>query len=83
MDCCIGLLSPPREQIRYSVVVQLTGNTKTTKGLQIRAQIDYRTYHKGMTVEATDFNTIAITKNAFHGEWNYTISPVVVFEVES
>ena len=69
--------------ISKEVVVQLIGNTKTTKGLQIRAQIDYRAYHKGVTVEAADFKTIAITKNAFHGEWNYTISPVVVFEVES
>ena len=63
--------------ISYEVVVQLIGNTKTTKGLQIQAQIDYREYLKGVEVEDKDFNSIAITKDMFHGEWNYTISPML------
>jgi len=61
--------------ISHEVVVQLIGNTKTTKGLQIQAQIDYREYLKGIEVREIDFNSIAITKDVFHGEWNYTISP--------
>jgi hypothetical protein len=54
----------------------------TTKGLQIKAQIDYREYCKGMEVDDLDFNGIGITRNEFHGEWNYIISPVVTFGVK-
>jgi hypothetical protein len=68
--------------ISQEAVVQLIGSTKTTKGLQIKAQIDYRKYCKGVEVDDRDFKGIAITKNEFHGEWNYIISPVVTFEVE-
>jgi len=63
-------------------VVQLIGNTRTTKGLQIQAQLDYREYCKGKKVDDEDFKGIAITKNKFRGEWNYTICPVIIFEVE-
>jgi len=68
--------------ISQETVVQLIGNTKTTKGLQIEAQIDYREYCKGKEVDDKDFAGIAITRNEFRGEWNYIISPVFVFEVE-
>ena len=50
--------------------------------MQIQAQLDYRKYPKGKKVDDEDFNGIAIIKNEFHGEWNYIISPVIVFEVE-
>ncbi len=68
--------------ISHEVVVQLIGNTRTTKGLQIQAQLDYREYCKGKKVDDEDFKGIAITKNKFRGEWNYTICPVIIFEVE-
>jgi Rhodopirellula transposase DDE domain len=68
--------------ISQETVVQLIGNTKTTKGLQIQAQMDYRKYRKGVEVEDKDFNGIAITRNMFRGEWNYTISPVTTIEVK-
>lgn len=63
--------------ISQEVVVQLIGNTKTTKGLQVQAQMDYRDYQTGVKVEDVDFNGIAITRNEFRGDWNYTISPVI------
>lgn len=68
--------------ISHEVVVKLIGNTRTTKGLKIEAQLDYRYYEKGKKVDDEDFESIAITKNEFHGEWNYMISPVIVFEVK-
>ena len=68
--------------ISREVVVQLIGNTKTTKGLQIQSQIDYRNYRKGREVEDIDFSGIALSKSDFRGEWNYVISPVVVFTIE-
>jgi len=63
--------------ISQEAVVQLIGNTKTTKGLEIQAQIDFREYAKGKEVNKSNFQEIAITKDKFHGEWNYTISPRV------
>ena len=67
--------------ISREVVVQLIGKTTTTKGLEIQAQIDYRDYQKGREVDDDDFDGIAITRDKFHGEWNYTISPVTTFSI--
>jgi len=62
--------------ISREAVVQLIGSTKTTKGLKIEAQIDYRDYKKGIEIDDKDFDRIAITRDKFHGEWNYIISPM-------
>lgn len=58
-------------------VVQLIGNTTATKGLKINSQIDYRKYEKGREVSDEDFESIGITRDKFHGEWNYRIEPMV------
>ena len=63
--------------ISREAVVQLIGSTKTTKGLEIQAQIDYREYEAGKEIDDEDFDAIAIARDQFHGEWNYTISPVI------
>ncbi len=63
--------------ISKEAIVQLIGNTKTAKGLEIQAQIDYREYQTGKEVDKEDFNAIALTPHKFHGEWNYAIAPTV------
>ncbi len=63
--------------ISREAVVQLIGKTTTTKGLEIKAQIDYRDYKTGQEVSSEDFNGIGITRDKFHGEWNYTIFPII------
>lgn len=63
--------------ISREAVVQLIGKTTTTKGLEIQAQIDYRDYQKGREVDDEDFDEIAISRDKFHGEWNYTISSLI------
>jgi len=67
--------------ISREVVVQLIGNTKTTKGLQIEAQIDYRQYEKGREVDQEDFKNIGLVPAKFHGEWNYMIVPIVTVRI--
>lgn len=44
-------------------------------GLRVRAKLDERAFPKG--VEATDeeLAEVNLIKDAFHGEWNYTIAP--------
>jgi len=57
------------------VIVNLIGNTTTTTGLQIQAELDTHTYPTGLKVRDKELAAVQITKAPFHGEWNYTISP--------
>ena len=57
------------------VIVNLISHTTTQQGLQVYAEVDKNQYEVGIKVSQEDFNAIAITKNTFHGEWNYQISP--------
>jgi hypothetical protein len=59
----------------YAVIVQLIGNTKTTTGLQIRAELDEHTYAAKEKVTDGQLSKVHLTPASFHGEWNYTISP--------
>ncbi len=64
-----------RSLISYEAIVQLIGNTRTTKGLTIRCELDEATYKKGQKVDDSQLNAINIERHSFHGEWNYTIYP--------
>ena len=56
-------------------VVELIGATTTTKGLKVECALDTRTYHKGLKVSDVQMASLNITGDAFHPEWNYTVSP--------
>jgi Rhodopirellula transposase DDE domain len=58
-----------------AVVVNLIGNTKTKAGLHIQAELDTHSYETGIAVSDEELAAVRIVKDAFHGEWNYTISP--------
>src|SRR5438270_3153740 len=58
-----------------AVVVNLIGNTKTTTGLQIRAELDTNAYPNGLKVSDEELAAVHLTPHTFHGEWNYTITP--------
>jgi len=59
------------------VVVQLIANTRTTTGLRVKASADHRTYKTKIKVTDEEMKQIKLSKDAFHGEWNYTIRPTV------
>jgi ribosomal protein L31E len=59
----------------YEVVVNLIGSTTTSKGLKVKSELDENIYEKGIKVPDEDFKKINITKDEFHGEWNYKIRP--------
>jgi Rhodopirellula transposase DDE domain len=61
--------------VSRAVVVNLIGSTTTKAGLQIQAEIDANTYKSGIKVSDEELAAVRIDKEAFHGEWNYTISP--------
>lgn len=67
-----------RPLISRVVVVNLIAATKTRKGLQVRSQLDINEYQKGIKVSDEEIKSLNIERNSFHGEWNYTISPIPV-----
>ena len=61
--------------ITHQVIVNLIGATTTKTGLKVRAEIDPNTYPKGRKITDAEMASLNITRDQFHGEWNYTINP--------
>ena len=57
------------------VIINLIAATTTNTGLKIYAQLDDRVYEKGIAVTDDELARVNITRDAFHGEWNYTVTP--------
>jgi hypothetical protein len=64
-----------RPLISHEVIVNLIGTTTTHTGLHIRAALDTKQYATGKKVTDAVFAAVHIERDAFHGEWNYTIVP--------
>jgi len=64
-----------RPLVDHETIVQLIGSVRTTKGLQVKAKLDKRHYPLGVTVADSEMNDLDISRDPFHGEWNYTIRP--------
>jgi hypothetical protein len=61
--------------VSHQVIVQLIGSTTTETGLKVCCELDANLYPKGIRVSDEEMQAINITRDEFHGEWNYTISP--------
>ena len=59
----------------YKTVVNLIASTTTKSGLRVQAAIDENNYPTGIEVSDEQLARVNITRDSFHGEWNYTISP--------
>jgi len=59
----------------YQTIIGLIGATKTRKGLVVRCEMDTNRYPTGIKVSDEEMAALNITRNQFHGEWNYTIAP--------
>jgi len=59
--------------VSRAVVVNLIGNTRTRKGLSVKAALDHHAYKKGIRVSDDQLATINLSRDRFHGDWNYTI----------
>ena len=64
-----------KPRISHQVIVQLIGATTTQTGLTVRCELDVNHYPKGIKVTNAEMAALAIERDPFHGEWNYTISP--------
>lgn len=57
----------------YATVVHLIAKTTTTTGLTVSCRLDRRRYPIGRTISEAEWATINLLRDAFHGDWNYTI----------
>ncbi len=64
-----------RPLVSHQVIVQLIGATTTKTGLEVRCELDPRTYPAGVKVSDDELQALNIVRHSFHGEWNYTIKP--------
>jgi hypothetical protein len=64
-----------RPLVSHEVIVNLIGHTTTQTGLYIQAALDTNRYETGKKVPDAALAAVHIARNAFHGEWNYTIVP--------
>jgi transposase len=67
-----------RPLISRHAVVSLIGATTSTAGLKVYAQLDEGSYERGVKVSDTDLAAVNLTRDQFHGEWNYTIKPQLI-----
>jgi transposase len=61
--------------VSHETVVNLIAATTTTTGLKVRSGLDTGDYPKGVTVSKAEMETLHLRKEAFHGEWNYSLLP--------
>ena len=57
------------------VIINLIAATTTRTGLKVYARLDERTYPKAITVSDEQLAAVNLAGDAFHPEWNYTITP--------
>jgi hypothetical protein len=55
--------------------VSLIGATTSTAGLKVYAQLDEHAYERAIKVPDAQLAAINLTRDDFHGEWNYLIKP--------
>jgi hypothetical protein len=64
-----------RPLISHEVIINLIAHTVTKTGLKIKAGIDTGKYITGQKITDDEFMKIKLKASAFHGDWNYSISP--------
>jgi len=63
--------------VSYAVILSLITATTTATGLTVESRLDTNTYPVGVKVTDAEMDTLRIERDAFRGEWNYTILPHV------
>ena len=61
--------------VSYAVILSLIAATTTETGLTVESYLDTTRYPPGRKVSDAAMATLRLARDAFHGEWNYTIIP--------
>lgn len=64
-----------RPLLSRQVVVNLIGSVTTEGGLRVRAALDENRYDAGIKVTDAELAAVNLTRDDFHGEWNYRVGP--------
>ncbi len=59
----------------FETIVDLIGNTRTDAGLRVKAKLDKRKYPTGEKITKTEMAALSLSRNEFHGDWNYALHP--------
>jgi hypothetical protein len=59
----------------FETIVDLIGNTRTAKGLRVKAKLDPRKYNTGVKITNAAMRALDLRPHSFHGEWNYVLQP--------
>jgi hypothetical protein len=65
-----------RPLVSREVVISLISNTKTKKGLKIKAALDVNTYEIGKKVTDKELEEVNISYSEVNKPWNYTVKPI-------
>lgn len=57
------------------VIVSLISGTTTKTGLSIQCAVDKSIYETGIQVTDEELNSLNLSPDDFHGDWNYRIAP--------
>jgi len=60
----------------YQTIVNLITNTTTATGLTVRCELDPNLYPTKIKLTDQQKESIPLTRHLFHGDWNYTVTPV-------
>lgn len=61
--------------LSYEVILELLNHTKTKSGLTVTAVKDENSYATGIKISKEEIQALNLTRDSFHGDWNYTIRP--------
>jgi len=61
-----------RPLVSYRTIIELISATQT-KSLNLRADLDPRSYERGIKVSDAQLAAVPLQRHDWHGEWNYTV----------
>ena len=61
--------------VSYAVIVSLIAATRNAAGLTVQCELDTNAYPAGRKVSDAELVTVRLERDAFHGDWNYSILP--------
>jgi len=64
-----------RPLVSHEVIINSIAATTTDTGLEVYAQLDERDHPQGIEITDAELAAVNLTRDPFHGEWNYTIKP--------
>ena len=59
----------------HATIVNLISATRTRQGLTVRCVLDRKKYPKKIKITDEQMQSLRLTPDRFHGDWNYTIRP--------